>query len=147
MDDHELRPPSPHLLHPKYVSDKRLFLCSRDTWTDEGGWAWLREGCLATPPEHWPIAISYLYPWPRETGQDRDPSLEWLRAQSAPGRPGYLACVLHGQPIPGTGLHRPPVFEGRVLRLCFDGSVVVVDVRYRAPGLFAPLTAVTGLEH
>jgi prepilin-type N-terminal cleavage/methylation domain-containing protein len=122
LDDYDsTRPARIHQLFSAYVPDQRLFLCPRDGWTREGGWAWAAWGRSSTPPERWPFPISYgyffsLYP--------QDPT--WALLQRQPGHPGYLVCVLHGRagaapPEAGAA----PGYSGRVHRLCFDGSVVV----------------------
>lgn len=124
MSDYRYRPPRLHSLHPQYVTDKQLFVCPADEWTSKGGWAWAYWGVRNTPPEKWPFPISYGYFFFRSTGEhDRD----WEWAQSAPGRPGYAVCVLHGKPYEPefTEPDKAHYYSGRILRLCFDGSVIV----------------------
>jgi hypothetical protein len=117
-----------HNLWPVYISDKRLFVCPNDAWVAKGGWAWSVWGKHNTPPEKWPFPISYGYFFANLL-DDTD----WELAQMQPGRPGYVVCVLHGEQTD----HRlepneAPYFRGRTLRLCFDGSVISRDIRYRS---------------
>lgn len=128
QEDYGYRPLRLHNLWPVYVSDKRLFVCPNDAWTARGGWAWSAWGKHNTPPEKWPFPISYGYFFANHI-HDAD----WELAQAQPGRPGYVVCVLHGEQTD----HRlepdeAPYFQGRTLRLCFDGSVIARDIRYKS---------------
>lgn len=129
-DDH--RPPRIHSLWPQYVSDRRIFVCPSDLWIRQGGWAWAAWGRENTPPEKWPIPVSYGYFFSYFTN---DPL--WELAKKQPGRPGYLVCVLHGnQQDTWVTPEGAPYFVGRTLRLCFDESVIARDIRYRGSRTF-----------
>lgn len=123
VDDYQGRPPFLHQLWPAYVSDKRIFVCPLDRWTDIGGWDGYQHRIANRHLEIWPIPVSYAYlpgTWHRD----------WEEARSAPGRPGYVVCFLHGTPDKTevrVGLPAP-IHSGRILRLCFDGGVVVRDI-------------------
>ncbi|MFN3650108.1 MAG: hypothetical protein ACK47B_11065 [Armatimonadota bacterium] len=122
LDDHDgLRPPRLTDLIPNHLAERRLLQCPRDPWLGRGGWAWSAWGRLTTPPQRWPAPVSYGYFW-SPLPHDR----LWREAQQAPGRPGYLVCVLHGESGESSpdGDGEAPYYRGRVLRLCFDGSVV-----------------------
>lgn len=121
MDDHaERRPPRLDSLWPRYVSDQQLFVCPSDNWLHKGGWAYSAWGKRLTPPESWPIPISYGYFFHSRLSASRD----WERTKAAPGRPGYVVCVLHGTPTRSLERGEASLFRGHFLRLCFDGSVI-----------------------
>jgi type II secretory pathway pseudopilin PulG len=124
MEDYSDRPLALHSLHPQYVPDRRLFVCPQDAWVDHGGWAWSAWGKYSTPGARWPFPVSYGYFF-APTPQDG----LWEKVQAAPGRPGYLVCVLHGEPTGGLQPGDAPFFQGKVLRLCFDGSVITRIVK------------------
>ncbi len=140
-DDYDNRPPHLHDLWPSYVSDKRLFVCPSDRWIHRGGWAWSAWGRDITPPEMWPIPISYGYFFSPDL---LDPY--WRLAQEVPGRPGYVVCVLHGEPQLTLNPKEAPHFQGRTLRLCFDGSVIGREIRYRR-GIFHAWQLMTDQEY
>lgn len=124
LDDHAgRRPLRLDSLWPRYVSDKQLFVCPSDNWVHKGGWAYSAWGKQVTPPELWPIPISYGYFFHTTFSSDK----KWEQAKAAPGRPGYAVCMLHGAPVTASLQYKvgeAPFFRGRILRLCFDGSVI-----------------------
>ncbi len=98
--------------------DAKLLVCRADAHVEQGGWAGLHAakdyGMTDSP---WDVPVSYFYPdivalsdkW-------------WEKAQSLEGRPGYVVCVVHGGAKPQPS--GCPAYQGLVLRLCFDGSVI-----------------------
>jgi prepilin-type N-terminal cleavage/methylation domain-containing protein len=121
LQDYSTRPPHIFDLNGGYVKSNRLFTCPADSWLSDGGWAWSAWGRHTTPPEQWPFPVSYGYFFNTQT-DDR----YWDAAQAAPGIPGYLVCVLHGEP--NTSIHadpgHAPYFNGLVLRLTFASGVI-----------------------
>ncbi len=105
-----------HLV-PDHI-DAPLLVCSADPHVEQGGWAGLHaakdHGMTDSP---WDIPLSYFYPDLVALSDEW-----WEKAKSLEGRPGYAVCVVHGEakPMP-SGC---PAYQGLVLRLCFDGSVV-----------------------
>ncbi len=120
-DDAEGRPACLADLAPRYISPS-LLRCPRDPWIAKGGWAWSRFGVLEGAERKSPTAVSYAFPFTRDV---LDPM--WFRSEAAPGRTGYAACLLHGTAIPNSELlaGEAPHYAGKVLRLCWDGSVVI----------------------
>lgn len=110
-------------LHPIYVSQAELFLCAADPWQPRGGWYGLFADCILPPPMRPSLPASYGY-FGLVAGTQR----QWERAQQAPGRPGYVVCVVHGERC-GRG-ESPPFYHGKTLRLCFDGSVTIDRIEY-----------------
>jgi prepilin-type N-terminal cleavage/methylation domain-containing protein len=120
-------------LRQPYLTDARLLTCAADGDVDQGGW-------MGVLTNHLYPALGPRLEQPQSYGDfgllESDHRWRWLQRQS--GRPGYAVCLLHGTRV---GQSRtPPWFEGRTLRLCFDGSVAVRQVSHR-PRTFNPWQA------
>ncbi|MCC7492378.1 MAG: type II secretion system protein [Fimbriimonadaceae bacterium] len=114
------RPNSLLCLAPRYLPPA-LLVCSSDPNRHSLGWG----GHMAAFEEYpsdprRPVSYGYF------SIVFRDPGWDQLRRTT--GRPGYAVCVTHGETT-GRGPRPVLYYQGLVLRLCFDGSVVRRQVR------------------
>ena len=123
QDFERARPHSLEQLHPSYVTERSLLVCPADPWDDRGGWYGLLARTTMPPAMQPSMTLSYGY---FGLLANRDES--WAEARATPGRPGYVACVVHGERC-GLG-EAPPFYSGQTLRLCFDGSVAAGRTDY-----------------
>lgn len=114
LDDHDgLRARRLQWLVPSHLAPQ-LLVCPNDP--EPAGWGnvlWHNE--YAGEPA-WPHPESYGYFWCVADHDDL-----WELAQLADGSPGYVICPVHGTPLDVPT--QPAFYNGRILRLCFDGSV------------------------
>lgn len=107
--------------YPTYTSSSALFACPSDPWTGQlKGWytyyylQYAISSKAVLPPFDQSYGYFHLLTIYRQN---------WQYAQRLP-HAGWLVCVLHGTPVPA----EPGNYEGKTLRLGFDGSVKSVFV-------------------
>jgi type II secretory pathway pseudopilin PulG len=128
MDDYGERPPTLDRLYSHWLPSVQPFLCRNDDWVAEGGWAWSAWGQFNSPSVQWTVPISYGYFHSSLVTRS-----EWEKLENSTSRSGYLVDVLHGHQV-GMSMapSAAPHYQGHILRLCFDGSVVSRNVSYPA---------------
>jgi prepilin-type N-terminal cleavage/methylation domain-containing protein len=95
-----------------------VLVCPADPTGDQGGKVCREDHACALPPA--PFPTSYIYLSPRRTDD------LWSQMEALGARGSYLICQCHGHRREGWGPPgHAPCYEGKVLRLSFDGSVHV----------------------
>jgi prepilin-type N-terminal cleavage/methylation domain-containing protein len=123
MSDYGHRPVDVSDLAVAGYATPEILICPADPTGNQGGLACGddRPECRNSSP---PYPTSYIYLSGRRTG-DLD---FWSRLEALGSRGSYLACQCHGRRrgewggVGGSDRHIP-WYEGKVLRLSFDGSV------------------------